>query len=340
MVMRRLKTLLATGVLAALVALALSACGGGGQENESADSSVPRATNLHGEILFTRQGGKYKDETVFTAEANGAREHRVSDFGGQCCPRLSPDGTRILWSSLAPPDGERITTAIVRADGSHPQKVPLRHPKLSLGPGAWVPDGKQMAFEGADYSNPNSKLNGVHIADVPDGRNLVRLTSNPLGATDLPQDFSPDGSQIVFLRSEPVEGALYGSLYIVNVDGTGLHRITPPGSHTQTARWSPDGKWIVFGSTGSEPNQVIEMVRPDGTGQKKVFEDPDGGSAITPTWSPDGHKIMFALIGEKEYYKAEEQRNNKLCVINEDGKGLAVVLDTPDFKKLADWVAK
>ena len=49
---------------------------------------------------------------------------------------------------------------------------------------------------------------------------------------------------------------------------------------------------------------------------------------------------MFALIGEKEYYKAEDQRNSKLSVINEDGKGLAVVLDTPDSKRLADWVAK
>ena len=49
---------------------------------------------------------------------------------------------------------------------------------------------------------------------------------------------------------------------------------------------------------------------------------------------------MFALIGEKEYYKSEEQRNSKLSVINEDGKGLAVVLDTPDFKRLSDWEAK
>ena len=336
---RRMRALLATGVLAALVALALSACGGaGGLENSSSDSSEPRATNLHGEILFTRQGGKYEDETVFTAAANGAHERRISDFGTQCCPRFSPDRTKVLWSSLAPPNGERITTAIVRADGSHRQTIPLRHPTLSLGPGAWSPDGKQMAFEGVDYSN--SKLNGVYIADVPDGRNLVRLTRNPLGTTDLPQDFSPDGSQIVFLRREPVEDALFGSLYVVNVDGTGLHRITPPGSHTQSARWSPDGKWIVFGSTGSEAWQTVEAVRPDGTGQKTVFEDPDGGSAITPTWSPDGHKIMFALIRNSEYSKPEDQRNNKLYVMDEDGKGLAMVLDTPDFKRLADWVAK
>jgi Tol biopolymer transport system component len=126
----------------------------------------------------------------------------------------------------------------------------------------------------------------------------------------------------------------------VNVDGTGLHRITPPGSHTQSARWSPDGKWIVFGSTGSEAGQTIEAVRPDGTGQKTVFEDPDGGSAITPIWSPDGHKIMFALIRNSEYSKPEDQIDNNLYVMNEEGKGLAVVLDTPDFKSTTDWVAK
>jgi Tol biopolymer transport system component len=334
---RRLRMLLATGVLAALVALALSACTGGGQENKSPDSSEPRATNLTGKILFTRQGGKYGNETVFTAEANGAHERRISGFGKTCCPRFSPDGTKVSWAATAP-DGERITTAIVRADGTHPQTIPIRDPTLNLGGGAWSPDGKQMAFEAWD--NSNSKRNGVYIADVPDGKNLVRLTRNPLGTTDLPMDFSPDGSRIVFLRAEPVPDALFGSLFVVNVDGTGLHRITPSGSHIQSARWSPDGKWIVFGSTGSEPFQTIEVVRPDGTGQKKVFEDPDGGSAITPTWSPDGHKIMFALIGASEYNKPESQMNSKLSVINEDGKGLAVVLDTSDFKSTADWVAK
>jgi Tol biopolymer transport system component len=335
---RRMRVLLAMGVLVALFALALSACGGaGGQNNSGSDSSEPRATNLDGEILFTRERGKYEDETVFTAEASGTHERRISDFGGQCCPRFSPDRTKILWSSLTP-DGERITTAIVRADGSHRQLIPIHDPTLSLGPGAWSPDGKRMAFDGTDDSNP--QRNGVYLAKVPDGTNRVRLTRNPLGTSDAPMDFSPDGSQIVFLRSEPVEGAFFGSLFVVNVDGTGLHRITPPGSHTQSARWSPDGKWIVFGSTGSEAWQTIEAVRPDGTDQKTVFEDPDGGSTITPTWSPDGRKIMFALIRNSEYSKPEDEMNDKLYVMNEDGKGLAVVLDTPDFKSTTDWVAK
>jgi hypothetical protein len=50
---RRLRALLATGMLVVLVALTPSACTGGGQENKSPGSSEPRATNLHGKILFT-----------------------------------------------------------------------------------------------------------------------------------------------------------------------------------------------------------------------------------------------------------------------------------------------
>jgi Tol biopolymer transport system component len=261
-------------LLVTLVVLALSACGGG-QGNSGSDSFAPRATNLTGKILFTRQGDEYGNETVFTAEANGTDVQRISGFGKTCCPRLSPDGTKVSRAATAL-ESERPTTTIVRADGSNPQTMPIRDPTLNLGCSVWSPDGKQTACE--DWDDSNSKRNGVYIADVPDAKNLRRLTRNPLGTTDLPQDFSPDGSRIVFLRAEPVEDALFGALFVVNVDGTGLHRITPPGSHRQTARWSPDGEWIVFGSTGGEPSQVIEVVRPDGTGQKKVFEDQDGGA--------------------------------------------------------------
>jgi hypothetical protein len=151
MVMRRLSVLLATGVLVVLVALTLSACTGGGQENKSPGSSEPRATNLHGKILFPRERGKYEDETVFTAAADGTHERLISDFGGQCCPRFSPHRTKILWSALAP-DGERITTAIVRADGSHRQLIPLHDP----GVGSTEPFQEDRLIEGSPVS-PSSR---------------------------------------------------------------------------------------------------------------------------------------------------------------------------------------
>jgi dipeptidyl aminopeptidase/acylaminoacyl peptidase len=313
------------------VALALSACGGGGGSSgsESSDSSAPRAKNLHGEILFTREGGKYGEGQVFKATANGTHIRLFGEWG--CCPRFSPDGAKILMAGPTS-DGQRITAGIVHADGSHLQRIPIRDPSLNLGAGAWAPDGKQIAVEGWDDSNPDRS--GVYIVGVPDGRDLARLTKNP--DHDIPMDFSPDGSRVVFLRAEAESNPPTGSLYVANVDGTGLHRITPPAIDVSRGRWSPDGKKIVFAGPTNDPRSTLRVVHPDGTGLRKVFENPKGEIASTPTWSPDGHKIMFALIKVSSFTKAGFQPD-KLSVIDEDGKGFAVVLDTPDYKFEPEW---
>ncbi len=309
----------------ALIALAVSC------SSESSKSSAPRAPNLPGKILFIREGGKYSEVTTFTASANGTHVHSISDFGES--PRFAPDGTKVMMAGPTS-DGQRITAGIVHSDGSHLQRIPLRDPTLNFGVGAWSPDGKRLALEGWDDSDPDR--NGVYFVGVPDGTGLVRLTKHP--DHDIPMDFSPDGSQIVFLRAEPDTDPITGSLYVVNVDGMGLHRITPPGLDVgATARWAPGGKEIVFAGSPTEPRGSIRVVRPDGTGLRKLFEDPRGGTAAAPTWSPDGHKIMFALIKASALKEAGLQPD-KLCVIDEDGKGFAVVLDTPDFKSQPDWV--
>jgi Tol biopolymer transport system component len=326
-VRRRLTVMVTIVVSIALFALAVSC------SSESSKSSAPRAPNLHGKIAFIREGGKYSEVTVFTAAANGTHVRRLSDFGES--PRFSPDGTKVMMAGPTS-DGQRVTAGIVHADGSHLQRTPISDPTLNLGVGAWSPDGKQMALEGWDDSDP--ARSGVYIVGVPDGEGLARLTRDH----DIPMDFSPDGSRIVFLRwdpsTAPSDEPPTGSLYVVNVDGTGLHRITPPKIDVgTTARWAPNGKEIVFSGAATEPRGSIRVVRPDGTGLRKIFEDPKGGTAAAPTWSPDGHKIMFALIKASALNEYGLQPN-KLCVIDEDGKGFAVVLDTPDFKNLPDWV--
>jgi len=102
-----------------------------------------------------------------------------------------------------------------------------------------------------------------------------------------------------------------------------------------TARWSPNGKWIVFSGPWDELRGPIWAVRPDGTGLRKVFEDPKDGTAITPTWSPDGHKIMFGL---NPYGNTDEHGSNKLSVINADGTGYEVVLDLHSGEREPEWI--
>ncbi len=50
--------------------------------------------------------------------------------------------------SASAPDGQRITTRIIAANGSQERKIPLPDKTLNLGPGAWAPDGKWIAFQG------------------------------------------------------------------------------------------------------------------------------------------------------------------------------------------------
>jgi dipeptidyl aminopeptidase/acylaminoacyl peptidase len=324
-VYKRLAVMVALMVSMVLIVLVVGCSSG------SPEASASRAPNLHGKIVFIREG-KYNGKlTVLTAAANGAHVRQLSDFGEG--PRFSPDGTKVMMAGPAP-EGQRITAGIIYLDGSHLQTIPLRDPSLNLGVGAWAPSGKQMALEGWDDSNPDR--NGAYLVGVPDGRRLARLTKHP--DHDIPMDFSPDGSQIVFLRAEPDTDPVTGSLYVMNVDGTGLHRITPPAIDVgATARWSPNGKEIVFAGSTTEPRGPIRVVRPDGSGLKKVFEDPKGGTAATPAWSPDGKKIMFALIKASALHTPGLQPN-KLCVIDEDGKGFTVVLDTRYYKANPDWV--
>ncbi len=177
-----------------LVALATAACTNGGSSSGTARASGPPAAapspaptivpaDLQGRILFTRAGGRFGDETVFTASADGTNEQRVTPFGaelpdaGQCCPRWSPDGTYI--SIAVPGPGGRITAGIIDADGSQERKLPLPDRTLNLGPMAWSPDGTRIAFQGWDDTNPSRT--GIYIGRASDGGDLVRVTRNPPG---------------------------------------------------------------------------------------------------------------------------------------------------------------
>lgn len=58
--------------------------------------------------------------------------------------------------------------------------------------------------------------------------------------------------------------------------------------------WSRDGAWIAFTKTVAG-NSDIFIVRPDGTGARRLTFDPS--EDIGPTWSPDGSRIAFRRVG-------------------------------------------
>jgi Tol biopolymer transport system component len=56
----------------------------------------------------------------------------------------------------------------------------------------------------------------------------------------------------------------YTDIYVVNVDGAGLRRLTDIFSHSPA--WSPDGRYLLFSGTSLPPRELhLFVVRADGS---------------------------------------------------------------------------
>jgi Tol biopolymer transport system component len=313
----------------------ISSTTGGPSAAASASAAVTRpALKPVGTILFLRTGDG-DSHAFYIANADGTDERRLTRLGEYCCNnRISPDGSEILvmpGGSLQTP----ITGGILSIDATEFTALHLNDPTLNLVPQAWSPDGTRIAFDGWD--DADTSRTGIYTGGFPDVTNLVRVTSAEGAPQDIPLDYSPDGTRLVFYRSVRAEPDfpidIGGSLWVVNVDGTDARQLdTPPPNWW--ARWSPDGTTILFVSERNQPAGAIFTIRPDGSGLTTLFEDPGGAFPIDPIWSPDGSQIMFMLDPISDRFS---HPNNALSVMRSDGTGITKLIDTPTFKSSPEW---
>ncbi|HTG48772.1 MAG TPA: hypothetical protein VK646_14065 [Actinomycetota bacterium] len=286
----------------------------------SVEAKVP---GPNGRIAFARYASKLGDTITYTADPDGT--HRVRLFpGASGSPHWSPDGSRIVISACADPPV--CDTAAVIVDPDTGTARVLRMPAaatLFTGCTVWSPDAKRLACEGDGQTDPG--LNGVYTIRSSDGRGLIRLTSNP-GGVDTPIDYAPDGTRIVFARTDPRRRpGSNEALFVVEVDGSGVHRITPWGYSDDDGSWSPDGSKIAFEHDGS-----LFVVHPDGRCLTRIrLAIPADDAAGDFSWSPDGSRILFLLI--------QDDGHEGIATANADGGDVRVVTDSPTFDSKGDW---
>jgi TolB protein len=122
-----------------------------------------------------------------------------------------------------------------------------------------------------------------------DGNGKVKVTVGGGGGYE--PNWSPDGKKIIFQQN---------GLKIVDLDSRETVRLPLKGQSDSLLNeylvkpsWSPDGRWISFlNENGTEGD--IYLVRPDGSGLKRLTTSNDITRDGNLVWSPDGKQLAFS----------------------------------------------
>jgi Tol biopolymer transport system component len=294
-----------------------------------AQSKVP---GPNGQIVFTRHGRNFDNTFTYVANPDGSHIRPLLPGYTSDSPHWSPDGTEVAVNSgLDAPCPPTCTgnTVIINPDTGSYRVLPSRgYPTVSTFCSIWSPDASHFLCDGENDSDP--RVNGIYTIRSSDGGGLTRIT-NARGGDDIPIDYSPNGRQIVFGHTGPFHTCdKRSALYVVNVDGSGLHRITPWRFCDDDGSWSPDGSRIAFAlDRGS-----VFSVHPDGTGLERVPLHTRALSfAGDVSWAPNGRKMVFILFVRTAPGTFQEG----IGTAKTDGSDVKLVTTSPTKDTQPDW---
>jgi TolB protein len=309
-----------------VAAALLAGCTWGGSVSTATSAASPirppgAVARRAGRIVFSTT----QDIYVVNGDGTGLQQ-LTTDPAQEFDPSWSPDGRQIAYRAQRPPAASDIY--VMNADGSGQRRI-----ASGLSP-AWSPDGAWIAY--------GDELGSISLVR-PDGSASRRVPGTWQG--EYPS-WSPDGSKLAFMDSVFLPSRRGGTssatyeVYVINLDGSGLKRLTNSPGEDGWPAWSPDGSRIVFasqrdgcsvadpphclrrdGAAGDPVYYTLYLMHADGSGQRRLSK----AFGMTADWSPDGRSIVF-------------DGQTGLNVIRPDGSGrtrLPVHLAQP---WMPDWI--
>ena len=217
---------------------------------------------------------QYREDNVYELYeltlADGTARRLTDRLGVLTGPEISPDGKLIVfmrWTVASNQD----EVWVMNRDGSDPRRV-------FRGTGwdpTWSPDGTRILFA-SDMDGSNQ----LYVVGL-DGSGLKKITDLP--ALRGRSDWSVQNQIVTY------SGDAWGrELFLMNADGSDLHRVSPPGGNSQGPAFSPDGNWIAFTAYFDKMNEIngceIYVIRTVGSDLRRLTDN--DYCDYQPRWGP------------------------------------------------------
>jgi Tol biopolymer transport system component len=204
----------------------------------------------------------------------------------------SSDGSKLLILrrpqhviGVSNTDGNELS--VLNADGTETVLVDMGGPYSFSSGGSFSPDGSKVVYANVPWDRSTS---AIYVVDADGGMPRRLVARPPRSSALIAPAFSPDGSQIAYIRGH---GDWGNSIRVMNADGSGS-RVLLDGldagkvAHPEHLVWSPDGKRLAvdFGRSRS-----IYVLGADGSGFTLAI-----ANGHDPHWSPDGSRIAYLSV--------------------------------------------
>ena len=221
--------------------------------------------------------------TIVWLDSDGKTQPLLAAPGVYYEPRLSPDGKRLAFSSGTDIEiydwGRETRTRLTFATQT-----------TNFAP-VWTPDGKHIVFESQGTSNLS--LQWIRADGAGEAQPLLESKS-----AKRPYSFSPDGKRLAFMEQSVETGS---DLWTLPLDTSDPERPKPgkpelflrtPFDESSPA-FSPDGRWMAYGSTESGRAEVYVRPFPPGGASGSGKSTISTGGGRLPIWSRDGRELFY-----------------------------------------------
>jgi Tol biopolymer transport system component len=256
--------------------------------------------NLYVTDVRTGQTTKLASSDELSVDTPGSDIVQLLAEPGIGRPRVSPDGTRVVFAAAGgvPIDSNSETQILEDTSSIYVVDISGTSPPVRLTTGhlpTWTNDGRIAFLRSTTEVTIQHVGNGTsinerpiglefHVADA-DGTHDERVYEAPADVQIGSADWSPDGTRVA------AELTMHGNtdIYVLDLETQQPLRLTSDPADDTSPTWSPDGTFVAF-HTGRYGNfsghAEIAMIPADGGDVIRLTHD-DCWQDTQPTWIDD-----------------------------------------------------